>query len=151
MTGWRMHWHCYCLYSICLNDFPRFLPTNRGISFLSGGKVYKACIRSVPLLVSETWPKPTGYQGRLKLKWKDMVNSCVTYMKNIWALAWRKIDWNGEMLSDQWHSRLDSNALWLENEYEMTSKYKRHLLVASHKTWLCLIHLWKNLVESFLS
>lgn len=22
-------------------------------------------------------------QGRLKLKWKDMVNSCVTYMKNI--------------------------------------------------------------------
>ena len=35
----------------------------------------------------------------------------VTHIKNVWALAWWVIDWNGEMLSEQWCIRLDYNPL----------------------------------------
>ena len=48
--------------------FHEHLPifTNKGISLVNHGKVYKACVRNVLLYGSETWPLPTEDLPQIK-------------------------------------------------------------------------------------
>ena len=48
--------------------FHELLPilTNKGISLVNRGKVFKACVRTVLLYRSETWPLSTEVLGRIK-------------------------------------------------------------------------------------
>ena len=86
------------------------------------GHLYQQETTWTEKIISFNIDGPT-YQDRPKLRWRDVVNTNLHKKHlNISLASDGLMDVNWEMPSDQWHSKLHSNPLWVEQGDETTSK-----------------------------